>query len=150
MKHNKRFSKQERETVWKKFFCRCAYCGHRLELKDMQIDHKYSIYRLKRMGFSEKYINCTNNLMPSCRMCNYYKGANDIDEFRERIEEELVPGIERTFQYRLASRYGLVSTVRKPVYFYFELLELEEEMNSRRRRDFGMNGEIELQEDYGH
>lgn len=34
-----KFSKKQRLEVYNKFGGRCAYCGHKIEYKDMQIDH---------------------------------------------------------------------------------------------------------------
>ena len=36
------FSKKTREEVYKKYDGHCAYCGKKIEIKDMQIDHMYS------------------------------------------------------------------------------------------------------------
>ena len=32
-------SKKMRETVWQKYGGRCAYCGRKIKLCDMQVDH---------------------------------------------------------------------------------------------------------------
>lgn len=37
--------KRLRELVYQKFDCHCAYCGKKLELKDMQVDHFVPILR---------------------------------------------------------------------------------------------------------
>ena len=41
----KPISKDTREKVYEKYGGHCAYCGCHLEMKDMQIDHVYSVYR---------------------------------------------------------------------------------------------------------
>lgn len=37
------FSKKIREAVYAKYNGRCAYCGRRIDIKDMQVDHFSSV-----------------------------------------------------------------------------------------------------------
>lgn len=101
-----------RKAVYQKYGGRCAYCGCELEYKDMQVDHITSVY-WNNGG------NDIENLMPSCRMCNFYKSTFSIDKFRERLQT-LTDRLEKTFIYRLAKKYGIVEEHKKPIRFYFE------------------------------
>ena len=68
-------------------------CGCKLEYKDMQVDHVKSVF----------YYNGTNdidNLLPSCRMCNFYKSTFTLDEFRKNLET-LHERLRKPFIYRL-------------------------------------------------
>lgn len=104
--------KNIREQVYRKCNGHCAYCGCKLEYKDMQVDHVKSVF----------YYNGTNdidNLLPSCRMCNFYKSTFTLDEFRKNLET-LHERLRKPFIYRLALKYGLISEHKKDVAFYFE------------------------------
>lgn len=83
-----------------------------LDYKDMQVDHVKSVF----------YYNGTNdidNLLPSCRMCNFYKSTFTLDEFRKNLES-LHERLQKPFIYRLALKYGLITEQKKDVVFYFE------------------------------
>lgn len=114
MKH-KPIPKSLREEVYKKYDGHCAYCGKELEYKDMQVDHVKSVYLNE--GVQDDSID---NLMPSCRMCNYYKDILDIDNFRRKIREELSHTCQSSFQTRLAMKYGMITYTDWDGKFYFE------------------------------
>ena len=103
--------KKIREEVYQKYNGHCAYCGCELEYKDMQVDHVISV-----CGNGDNNID---NLLPSCRMCNFYKGIADIEYFRKRLET-LHERLQKPFIYRLALKYGLIEEHKKKVKFYFE------------------------------
>ena len=67
--------KRIREQVYQKYNGHCAYCGCELEYKDMQVDHVASVYLYNGT-------NDIDNLMTSCRMCNFYKSTYSLDDFR--------------------------------------------------------------------
>ena len=78
----------------------------------MQIDH-----------MKPQYLDGTDdleNLLPSCRSCNCYKGTHTIELFRRNIEKlpEKLDIYNST--YRIAKRYGNVIENKKPIIFYFE------------------------------
>lgn len=105
-------SKKVREQVYQKCNGHCAYCGCELEYKDMQVDHLKSVY----------WYNGTNdidNLLPSCRMCNFYKSTFTLDEFRKNLES-LHERLRKPFIYRLALKYRLIAEHKDKVVFYFE------------------------------
>ena len=118
-------TKQERMEIYNKYDGHCAYCGKKIEYKDMQVDHIKPIFR----GWSDeqkKYIpegrcgdDSMENLNPSCRMCNFRKSTYTVEGFREQIKHGLVC-VNRDFTYRLLKQYGLIEETGKEVEFYFE------------------------------
>lgn len=117
----KPISKEIRQLVYNKCNGHCAYCGCELEYKDMQVDHIVAVGN----GGS----NDIDNLLPSCRQCNYDKHKKTIEGFRKRISKELYKSLERVFVYRLAKKYNLVKEEPRVVKFYFE--ELQDETNKK-------------------
>ena len=116
-----------RKMVYEKYAHHCAYCGCELEYKDMQVDHVESVY-IHNDYHREKTLDELNeveNLMPSCRQCNFYKSSGDIEFLRRRIEDELVRNMRKPFDYRLALKYGLIEEHIEPVRFYFEKIEIK-------------------------
>lgn len=114
----KSISKNIRHQVYEKYDGHCAYCGCKLEYKDMQIDHIESVYLA---GCLNKEVNDSiENYMPTCRMCNYYKGTATIEQFRNRLSDMLMRNVRLPFDYRLALKYGLIKENIKPIKFYFE------------------------------
>lgn len=118
----KTISKKVRQEVYQKYNGHCAYCGCELEYKDMQVDHIKSKYLhtdyVKDMTIDE--LNSIDNLMPSCRMCNFYKSQGDIEYLRNRIQDSLVRNLRKPFDYRMALKYGLIEEHIQPIQFYFE------------------------------
>lgn len=104
--------KNIREQVYQKCNGHCAYCGCELEYKDMQVDHVKSVF----------YYNGTNNidnLLPSCRMCNFYKSTFTLEDYRKNLES-LHERLQKLFIYRMAMKYGLITEHKNKVVFYFE------------------------------
>lgn len=120
--------KKIREQVYQMFNGHCAYCGCKLEFKDMQVDHLIPIW--SQNGSSE-----LENLMPACRMCNFYKSTFTLDKFRENLET-LYERLAKSFIYRLALKYGLIQESQKHIKFYFEELEEVNDGNKRRKIRF--------------
>ena len=104
--------KKIRELVYQKYNGHCAYCGCKLEYKDMQVDHVISVY-------GKDGSNNLDNLMPTCRMWNFYKSTYSLDDFRKNLES-LYERLRKPFIYRLALKYGLIEEHKKKVKFYFE------------------------------
>lgn len=104
--------KKIREQVYQKYNGHCAYCGCVLAYKDMQVDHIKSVYG-KDGG------NDIDNLLPACRMCNFYKSTFSLDDFRKNLET-LHERLQKLFIYRLVLKYGLITEHKKKVKFYFE------------------------------
>lgn len=124
MSAHKPITKAKRIEVWNKYDHHCAYCGYKLEYKDMQVDHINSVYT--RCDYKKEKtldeINEIDNLMPACRQCNLYKSTFDLEEFRNRLTSVMMKNLQKTFQYRLALKYGLIKENINPIEFYFEKL----------------------------
>ena len=121
MSERKKLSKEKRMTVYEKYGGRCAYCGCEIEYKKMQIDHIEPIYKYEtayQTGNAD-WLDDVKNLLPACRMCNFYKSTMTIEQFRERLQT-VHDRLEKTFIYRLAKKYGLVVEKHKNVVFFFE------------------------------
>lgn len=108
----KQIAQKIRKHVYEKYNGHCAYCGCKLEYKDMQVDHVISVY-------GKDGSNDLDNLMPTCRMCNFYKSTYSLDDFRKNLET-LHERLRKPFIYRLALKYGLIEEHKKDVVFYFE------------------------------
>ena len=102
----KAIPKNIRQQVYEKYNGHCAYCGCKLEYKDMQVDHIESIYKAEYN--SREAANTIENYMPSCRSCNFYKGVYSIDQ------------LHKDFNYKMLIKYGMIQEDFKPVQFYFE------------------------------
>lgn len=101
-----------REQVYKKYDGHCAYCGCKLEYKDMQVDHLVPLYW--HNGKDD-----ISNYMPACRMCNFYKSTCTLEKFRENLST-IHNRLDRNFTYRISKRYGRVVEYNNPIVFYFE------------------------------
>lgn len=110
-------NKSSRLKIWNKYNKKCAYCGSDLEYKQMQVDH----IEPKFLGGSDDI----ENLNPSCRSCNFYKGTFTIEGFRNQLTT-LIIRVRKPFIFRLAEKYGIVKTTAKPIKFYFETKPKEE------------------------
>ena len=124
----KPISKELRKKVYEKYDGHCAYCGCKLDYKDMQVDHVVAFGQVYYSRDSKQVqqmiandeINGAENLMPSCRQCNFYKGINNIDEFRTKIKDMLSRTCIDNFQARLAMKYGIIEYHSWDGKFYFE------------------------------
>lgn len=117
-------NKETRLQVYKKYKGHCAYCGCKLELKEMQIDHIVPIARghsdaLMKVEKMKRGKEDISNYNPSCRSCNFRKGMLNIEEFRQAIMNGLKV-LERNFTYRLMHKYHLIEFGNTKVKFYFE------------------------------
>lgn len=99
---HKPISKRTRQLVYAKYDGHCAYCGCKLGIKDMQVDHINSVFKMNNPDDS------LENLNPSCRQCNYYKQEASIEEYRERIQQWLEKTCRKSFQVQLAEKYGIL------------------------------------------
>ena len=120
------FSKQTRRRVYDKYGGHCAYCGIELEYRDMQIDHFVPLANQYYLGIDRAKLDDISNLMPSCRMCNHYKRSNSLRLFRRYIEE-IPRKCREDYIYKVGVRYGLIEEHPKPVKFFFEKWEDNDE-----------------------
>lgn len=108
------FSKSIRQAVYAKYGGRCAYCGRIISYDAMQVDHF-----IPKCGFNESGSDEFENLMPSCRMCNHYKRAHNLETFRRYIQE-IPRKLSDNYIYKIGVAYGNIVENRKPIVFYFE------------------------------
>ena len=119
MSDRKSIPQKVRKRVYEKYKGHCAYCGCKLEYKDMQVDHMTPVY-----WYGGE--NDIENLMPACRMCNFYKSTFTLEKFRERLQT-MTDRLKKSFIYRLAKQYGLIRENEKEIVFYFETMKESEE-----------------------
>ena len=125
-----------RQTIYNKYNGCCAYCGKKITLKQMQVDHIVPLFRndddetLKKWG-RIRGANNLDNLNPACARCNRYKSTMTLQQFRNEIEKQILRLEERSWNYRIARDFGLVEETFKPVRFYFEELTIKEPIKSK-------------------
>lgn len=117
-KHRRKsIPKKVRQKVYEKYDGHCAYCGKKIEYKDMQVDHIKSHY----FDGSDEL----ENYNPSCRQCNFYKGTMSIEDFRVQLTK-LRERIQKVYIYRLSIAYGLIEEKENTIQFYFEKVSQHE------------------------
>jgi 5-methylcytosine-specific restriction endonuclease McrA len=115
--------KINRQLVHEKYDGHCAYCGIEINIKDMQVDHLVSklIFSLRSNKiYTDKDLNDIDNLMPSCRVCNKWKSAHSLEQFRKEINQQLSRLNEYNTNFRFAKKYGLIQETPHQIVFYFE------------------------------
>lgn len=112
----------DRQRIYQKFKGRCAYCGRPIQFNEMQVDH----YWPKFLAHFEPDLdnNREENLMPSCRKCNNFKGGMRPEEFREELGFQ-VQRLRKNAQFDRALRFGQITIEEKPIVFYFEKVTKE-------------------------
>ena len=114
--------KIDRKAVYEKYGGHCAYCGEKIPFKAMQVDHirsKHNYKFGKRTEILKYHMDDIRNLNPSCRMCNFYKGASNLEGFRSNIKT-LHKRFIKIFIVRLAVKYGIIKIQEFDGLFYFE------------------------------
>ena len=107
--------KIDRKAIWQKYGGRFAYCGCEITINEMQVDH----VKPKRIGGSDDM----DNLKPSCRLCNHYKRAMSLEEFRTWALGELVGRLRKIYIVRVAEKYGMITINNYDKKFYFEKIK---------------------------
>lgn len=105
--------KEIRLQVYNKYDGHCAYCGNKIEYKDMQVDHIIP----QRVNGST---NDIENLMPSCRMCNHYKRGYTLYQFKEWLLAGIIERIKKIYIVKVAERYGMITFHEWDKKFYYE------------------------------
>lgn len=119
----KTIPKKVRIEVYNKYEGHCAYCGKKLEYKDMQVDHLIPYQRERWKKYTEEEIECFENYMPACRRCNHYKRAHSLEKFRKLIEEIPAKLVRDNYIYKVGLDYNLIKEQRHKIKFYFEEVE---------------------------
>jgi 5-methylcytosine-specific restriction endonuclease McrA len=118
----KAISKQVRLVVYNKCQGHCGYCGSKLELKEMQVDHISPQSVPYIVGGKIADTNSIENLMPSCRACNHYKRDNSLIVFRKMIKT-LHERVEKHYINKVAKNFKIISSIEPfDGKFYFEKL----------------------------
>lgn len=116
MRDNKR--RLLREFVLKKYNNHCAYCGVDLSINTLHIDH----IQPKAMNG----IDNIENMNPSCKECNNYKGPLDIEMFRKCTANMMNKKLHYLFKSKtkmqLAINLGIIIINKWDEQFYFEKL----------------------------
>lgn len=113
-----------RQRVYDKCNGHCAYCGTKITIKEMQVDHVISKYNWEQQKNHLPNVNHIDNLLPSCRYCNRLKDTCSLEVFREQVSLQLQRANDYSANYRMAKRYGQVIEQPTPIVFYFEKLNL--------------------------
>ena len=119
-------SKETRLKVYEKYNGRSAYCGRKIEYKDMQVDHLIPKHLAEMGKVYWDEVETETNYMPSCRMCNHYKRSNSLEVFRRYIQE-IPKKLKSNYIYKVGVAYGNVIENEKPIEFYFEKVKGGEE-----------------------
>lgn len=109
-----RITKRMREYLYRKMQGRCAYCGQKIDISEMQIDHILPVSR----GGSDNI----DNLICSCQSCNHYKRAANLPEFRKKIFT-MIDRLKKDYVFKVALRYGMITLNNVDDNFYFERLK---------------------------
>lgn len=145
------------ELVYNKYGGHCAYCGKKIDIKDMQIDHFVPLLR----GWSDEYIKAENSpesyaiwveilkkegmAIPTYEEYKIVRGKDDISNYMpacracnfrkgtsniETFRKEIELQAERlmaTFQGRMSAAYGLIEYKPHKIEFYFEKMRVMSE-----------------------
>lgn len=126
------FKKELRIRIYNKFNGHCAYCGEKIQLKQMQIDHiipQRNFEKCIKNNFrvpkflshlTLQDLNHKDNLLPSCMVCNNWKSSHDLELFRSELSEQIDRLNKRSSNYRIAKKYHQIIECIKPIVFYFE------------------------------
>lgn len=121
----KKSSFEKRHLVYKKYKGRCAYCGSKIEYKDMQVDHIIPKYRgsdnteLKVYGIKKGTDNL-ENLNPSCGSCNSSKSTFTIEKWRNELSLKAHRIKRDSSTFRILERFGIVKVINTDILFHFE------------------------------
>lgn len=109
-------NKKTRELVWLKCDKHCAYCGLKLEYKQLQVDH----VKPKIFGGTDDI----ENLNPSCRDCNNYKCHSNLEGFRKALNVMFNEKLNYLFKSKtkmdVAIKFGVITINSWDNKFYFE------------------------------
>lgn len=108
----KKLTQNDRLEVYDRYGGRCAYCGEKIDIKDMHIDHMKAL----RIGGTDTI----DNMICACRSCNHYKSTYTLETFRNQVQEIPNRLIRDSAIFRIALRFGLVEIKDKNIEFYFE------------------------------
>ncbi|MCK5607570.1 HNH endonuclease [Candidatus Pacearchaeota archaeon] len=121
--------KEVRQQLYGKYGGLCAYCGEKVTLKNMQVEHiipkryfskHYYCNKTETVIVTDYDVDDMKNLNPSCRPCNNFKGVWSLEEFRFELEQQLQRARRYSVNFRMAEKFGLIQAEEKPIVFHFE------------------------------
>jgi 5-methylcytosine-specific restriction endonuclease McrA len=127
--------KINRLQIYEKYNGHCAYCGDKLHIKDMQVDHIIPQFSFLQHINNKKFIptflnhltkddvNHYDNLNPACRVCNKWKSSHHLGLFRSEIESQINRLNNYSSNYRMAKKYGQIIETHTLIEFYFEKIK---------------------------
>lgn len=139
-KPKNKITKAQRAELRLKFGGKCAYCGCELPEKGWHADHVEPIRRDFDVVYSRAHgahisrsngralnpeLHAIENLFPACAPCNLFKATWSIEGMRKEITRQVERARAYSVNFRTAERFGLVEVVEKPVVFWFETYEGE-------------------------
>jgi hypothetical protein len=115
---------------------RCTYCGELLPEAGGHEDHVEPIYRKWKCGLdangdytgrtiatgecSRPEKDTIDNRWPASSACNLFKGVFTIEPWRKVFALQVERARRRSFNFRVAERFGLVQVTGQPVVFHIE------------------------------
>lgn len=108
----RKLTKDERKAIWEKYDRRCAYCGHKIALSEMQVDH------IKSLAHGGP--DTLDNMNPSCRLCNHYKRSADLNTFKNFFLDGIIKRLRKIYIFRVAEKYGMITVNGWNHKFYYE------------------------------
>ena len=126
-----------------KYQVECDYCGKKIAIKDMQMDHiipkwhnesQQHLDSWAKLGGSRivKGTDDIDNFNPSCRLCNHYKRASSLDIFRTWNLAGIIGRLRKIYIFRVAEKYGMVEIHEWDQKFYFGKVENENRLPASR------------------
>lgn len=87
----------------------------------MVVDHFFPVSRWKR-SHKEGDVDDVLNLMPSCKSCNYWKGAKSPGGFKDFLNKQFDIVYKESAGFRNLLRYGQVyqTNSRRGIKFYYQ------------------------------
>lgn len=107
-----------RQQILMKYNCKCAYCGDKLTINNLTIDHIQPLCRY--LPYNQRGPDTVENYNPSCGSCNFSKSNRNLDEWKYIIQNKVESLLKTHPEFRTVIRLGLVKPVKKEFKFYFE------------------------------
>lgn len=102
-----------RKAVLKRGNEKCAYCGRRLDMQHLTIDHYHPL--------DKNGSNSVDNLLPACKKCNGFKANMTKNEFRLLLRGLIGKKFLTPYEKRLFVWYNLRQYKKQSGFlFYYE------------------------------
>lgn len=110
-----------RKTVLDKFKSRCAYCGDKITIQSLTIDH--IIPKRRGMDSEVKGPDHLDNYNPACQSCNMSKSSMDLEKWRHELKLKTDRLIKNNASFRILIRYKLLKIKNTTIVFHFEKIK---------------------------